>query len=315
MTSASAKPASTSPISPCSSSRMLWYLVVGERVVVAVQLGCPVGHRLLRVEDRGQHLVVDLDLAAALLGGAHRVGQHGDHSLADETHDVVEHVGVVGVDQVVGVDRGAVPLPRHVFPRVHPMHAGHRQRGRLVDRHDAGMRVRRVQHLEVQHPLHLGVHGVLGAAGDDVGARGRSDARADRLAGCRLLDLDDPVDGILDRAITGAATHRSRGQRHADVAADGGAVPHLERRQEGLAARGEQRVPAQWHQVDQAAKIRLLIGEQPGPARQPGVAFAPVAAGSIGRVSDNFGDGVDVHVKWPFDGWDRGTPGLETLRS
>ena len=133
--------------------------------------------------------------------------------------------------------------------------------------------------------------------------------------GCRLFDLGDAVDGILDRPISGAATHRSRGQRHADVAADGGAVPHLERRQEGLAARGEQRVPAQWHQVDQAAKIRLLIGEQPGPARQPGVAFAPVAAGSIGRVSDNFGDGVDVHVKWPFDGWDRGTPGLETLRS
>ena len=37
-----------------------------------------------------------------------RVGEHGHHPLADEAHDVVEHVGVVGIDEVVGVDRGAV---------------------------------------------------------------------------------------------------------------------------------------------------------------------------------------------------------------
>ena len=103
----------------------------------------------------------------------------------------------------------------------------------------------------------------------------------------------------------GHRDHRSRGQRHADVAADRRGVPHLERRQEGLAAgartaarlasrpgatnayrsrigahradlepgvAGDQRVPAERHQVDQPAQIRLLIGEQPGSAGQPRVA-------------------------------------------
>ena len=81
--------------------------IADERVVRAVQLRGAVGHRFLRVEHRGQHLVLDDDSAAALLGGSDRVGEHGDHPLADEAHDVVEDVGVVGVDEVVGVDRGA----------------------------------------------------------------------------------------------------------------------------------------------------------------------------------------------------------------
>ena len=36
----------------------------------------------------------------------------------DEPHDVVEDVGVVGIDQIVGVDRGGERLPRHVLPGV-----------------------------------------------------------------------------------------------------------------------------------------------------------------------------------------------------
>ena len=117
-------------------------LVVGERVVVAVQLRGAVGHRLFGVENRGEHFVFDDDLAAALFGGADRVGEHGHHPLAGEPHDVVEDVGVVGVDQMVGVDRGAVALARDVLPGVHAVHAGHRKRRGLVDRDDAGVRVR-----------------------------------------------------------------------------------------------------------------------------------------------------------------------------
>ncbi len=117
-------------------------LVVGERVVVAVQLGGAVAHRLLGVEDRGQHLVGDRDLSAALFGGADGVGEHGHHPLARETNDVVEDVGVVGIHQMVGVNRGAVALPRDVLPCVDAVHTGHRKRRGLVDRHDAGVRMR-----------------------------------------------------------------------------------------------------------------------------------------------------------------------------
>ena len=70
------------------------------------------------------------------------VGQHGDHPLADEAHGVVEDVGVVRIDEVVGVDRGGEALPRHVLPGVDAVHTGHRQRGGLVDRDDAGVGVR-----------------------------------------------------------------------------------------------------------------------------------------------------------------------------
>ena len=116
--------------------------ILDERVVRAVQLGRAVFHRLFGIEDGGQHFVADLDPATALLGGADRIGDHRDDPLASESHDVVEDQGVVGIDEMVGVDRCVEPLPWDVFPGVDAVHAGHRQRGGLVDRHDAGMRVR-----------------------------------------------------------------------------------------------------------------------------------------------------------------------------
>ena len=161
------------------------HFVVGERIVIAVQLGRALGHRLLGVEDRRQDLVFHGDLAATLFGGADRVGDHRHHPLAREPHDVVEHVGVVGIHQMVGVDRGAVALPGDVLPRVHAVHAGNGERGGLVDRDDARVGVRRMQHLEVQHPRHLGVHGELDGPGHDAGGCGRHDAGADGLSGLR----------------------------------------------------------------------------------------------------------------------------------
>jgi hypothetical protein len=68
-------------------------------------------HRLLGVEDRREHLVVDLDAAAAFLRGGLAVGRHGRHALPDEPHDVVQHVGIVGIDEVVVVDGGGIQAP------------------------------------------------------------------------------------------------------------------------------------------------------------------------------------------------------------
>ena len=89
---------------------------------------------------------------------------------------------------MVGVDRGGEAPPRNVLPGVHPVDAGHGQRGGLVDGDDAGVRVRRVQHLEVQHAFHLGVHGEFGAARHHVGGRRCADTGADGLARARVLD-------------------------------------------------------------------------------------------------------------------------------
>ncbi len=142
ITSASAKPASHIADFAVQFEQDVANLVVGERVVVAVQLWCPVGHRLLRIEDRGQHLVLHDDLAAALFGGTDGVGEHRHHPLAGEPHDVVEDVGVVGVDQMVGVDRRAVAPAGDVLPGVDAVHTRNGQRSGLVDRDDAGVGVR-----------------------------------------------------------------------------------------------------------------------------------------------------------------------------
>ncbi len=101
-------------------------VVAGERVLRAVQLRCPVGHGLLGVEDRRQHLVLHGHLPAALLGRPDRVGEHRGDALADEADRVVEDVGVVRIDEVVGVDRRGEALARHVLPGIDAMHAGDR---------------------------------------------------------------------------------------------------------------------------------------------------------------------------------------------
>jgi hypothetical protein len=80
---------------------------------------------------------------------------------------VVEHIGVVGVDQMVFVRRRAVEATRHVFPREDLDHARHRHRLLAVDLQDARMRVRRAQHLEVKEILDCDVHRVTRMTGDD----------------------------------------------------------------------------------------------------------------------------------------------------
>src|ERR1700686_899158 len=66
-----------------------------------------------------------------------------------------------------------------------------------------------MQHLQMQHAVHMGVHGEFGTAGDHLGARGRPDAGADDVPRTCLFDRGDAVDGILDRAVSGAAAQVS----------------------------------------------------------------------------------------------------------
>src|SRR5262249_58237499 len=74
----------------------------------------------------------------------------------------------------------------------------------LADGRDVGVRVRRADHLEVQHPLQCDVHRVAGVAGDDRLGPRVGETGAARLAGPVRLDGTDAADRVLDRVIAGA---------------------------------------------------------------------------------------------------------------
>ena len=215
--------------------------VVGDDFALVVEdrrAGFHGGHR---IEHRRQELVVDDEGAHAGLGRRLALADHRGQPLADEAGDVVEHVGVVGVDEVVLMQRRAVEPARHVLPGVDGDDAGDGERLALVDLLEARMGMRRAQHLEVQHALHRDVHRVVRLARQDGVGERVGQAGAQRLAGDVVLDVLLALQGIDDRAIAGAAADvalervrqvglvglvergRGRGHHHA-----GGAVAALE---------------------------------------------------------------------------------------
>ena len=99
-------------------------------------------HRLLGVEHRGQHLVIDHEPPAAFLRGGLAVGDDGGDPLADEAHDIVENDGVGGIVLVALVACGGEPSHRRVFPGDDRDDSLDRERVLLADRQDAGMGVR-----------------------------------------------------------------------------------------------------------------------------------------------------------------------------
>ena len=223
--------------------------VVGDDLALVVEdrrAGFHGGHG---IEHRRQDLVVDDQGAHAGLGRRLALADHGGETLADEAGDVVEHVGVVGVDEMVLVQRRAVEPARHVLPGVDGDDAGDGERLALVDLLEARMGMRRAQHLEVQHALDGDVHRVVRLARQDGVGEGVGQAGAQRLAGDVVLDVLLAVQGIDDRAVAGAAAdvalermrqvglvglvERGRGRRHHHA---GGAVAALEglRVMEGL---------------------------------------------------------------------------------
>jgi hypothetical protein len=55
------------------------------------------------------------------------------------------------------------------------------------------------------------------------------------------------------------------------------------------------RRPAERRQIDQTIQVRLRLGEQPGAAREPGIAILPRRQGVPAARPDNFGYRVQVH--------------------
>ena len=130
-------------------------------------------HREVRVEDRGQRIVVDPDQSARQVRGARTVGHDGGDALPGEPDGAVEHHRVAGVVVGVMVPRRREAGARCVRVAEHGGHAGQPERRGRVDRADPGVRVRRPQQLHVQQTLDLRVESEPRPAGDDVRPGGR----------------------------------------------------------------------------------------------------------------------------------------------
>ena len=163
-------------------------------------------HGGFRVEHGRQEFVVDLEPAATFFGRGLGFRHDGGDALAHEARDVVEEVGVVGIDEMVLVRGGRVELARYVLPGEHGDDAGHGQGRIALDRLDARMRMRRAQHLEMQHPLHWRhVERIVRSAGNDRLGVGAPQARAAGMPGDVLLGVHHAVQRIVDGMIAGAA--------------------------------------------------------------------------------------------------------------
>ena len=101
----------------------------------------------------GSGVVLHIQQAARRLGDPLALGDHGGDALADIADDIVQHVGIIGIDQVILVRRGAVEPAGHVLPGEDGDHPGQRGGAVPVDAEDARMRVRRAQDLQVQQSL------------------------------------------------------------------------------------------------------------------------------------------------------------------
>ena len=140
-----------------------------------------VGHRLVDGHHLRQHFVAHLDRGGGLARLTARGGGHRGHRLTLVAHAVARHQVVGGVaHRVAGRELG------EVVARDDRLDAGHRERGLGVDRDDLRVRVRRAQHVAVEHAGQDHVGGESSAAGDLVEAIRANRPRADELVWIRL---------------------------------------------------------------------------------------------------------------------------------
>ena len=124
-------------------------------------------------------------------GLSRRLGlrHHGRHPLAYEARDIVEQRDVIGIDEVILMQRRTEQTLRNVFIGIDRDDAGHGERRASVDRDDARMSMRRAQNLQMQQPLNRQIHRVAGFAGHDGVGERIGQAGAQRLAGHVRLDV------------------------------------------------------------------------------------------------------------------------------
>ncbi len=107
-----------------------------------VEDGRAFAHCFFGIEDRRQHLVVDLDLAASLFRRAFSFRDDRRDPLADKTHHVVEEVRVIGIDVIIVMRGGREQQARHILPRVNSVDARDGEGGSFANRLDTRVRMR-----------------------------------------------------------------------------------------------------------------------------------------------------------------------------
>src|SRR3954469_13600566 len=106
-------------------------------------------HGLLGIKDGRKDLVFDIEQAAGRFGTSLCFSDHRCHALTSVANDVVEHVSVIGIDEMVLMRGGAVETARHILPGEDCDDAGDRQCTLSTDMANASMRVWRAQHLQM----------------------------------------------------------------------------------------------------------------------------------------------------------------------
>jgi hypothetical protein len=159
-----------------------------------------------RIEDGWQRLVFNTQGTASGLGNGGRIGNNCGHPLANETHDVIENNGIIGIFMRMFVPGCGKQQLRRVGMRQHALHTCYGQRIAGVNANHSGMCVRRAQQLQVQYARQRDIESEARSSSHDIAAS-RSSDRSD-------VGTGDIVDGVGDSAIAGAAAeiafHRRR---------------------------------------------------------------------------------------------------------
>ena len=152
----------------------------------------------------GRYLIVDLEQPRRCFSSVFAFSDDGGDALAHKAHHVVEHEGVVGVDEVIFVRRRAVEPARNVLPGEYGYDARNRHGLVADDAADARVRVRRPQDLEMQCTLHDYIERVVRTARYDRLAEWTFEVRPACVSGDVFFGGLNAVQGIVDALIARA---------------------------------------------------------------------------------------------------------------
>ena len=179
-----------------------------EDVAVGMNALGPSRDAVFGIGDRSQHFVVDDDGGERASTGLRMIGGHGSHRLSDVTNFVTD----AGEHRLILDDQAVRQLPGYVVGGENARDSVDRQRGRDVDRTNAGPRVGRAQGGSPQHAVgpHVAAEGeTAGHLGGGVGAD-RAGAQSSRTGRSGREGAHDAAPASRRRTTTCCTASRMR---------------------------------------------------------------------------------------------------------